>query len=193
MNMPSRTARARSRWTALACLLLAPFVQGRTADATTQVSEHDLKAALIYRTAKFIDWPSTAFTSSKDMFVLCVVGADTAALTAFRALEGKTIGARAVTVRRITGDMLDVRQCHIAFFPLNASDDIGYAVDKLEGAPVLTIGEEQNFVRRGGMLGLLTRNERVHFTINLAASRKAELNFNPQLLQLATVMDEAPR
>jgi len=151
--------------------------------------EHDVKAAILYRVAKFIAWPSSSFQSDSAPFVVCLAG-DTNALLAFDALNGRTIDNRPITVRRVTGDMLDLRQCHAAFFATDSNADVEYALDKLKGLPVLTVGEADEFARRGGMLALVTRDRRVSFEINLSASRTAGLTVSSQFLQLATVVDK---
>ena len=159
------------------------------AGVTTPIAEYDLKAALVYRTAKFIEWPDSAFAGPNSAFVVCVVGDNTAAAAAFRTLETKAIGTRPVSVRRITGDMLDLRQCHTAYFPSDAADQIDYAADKLQGAPVLTVGDTEKFVQRGGMLSLVMKSERVNFLVHLSAAKRARLNVSSQLLELATVIE----
>jgi hypothetical protein len=175
---------------ALACcgVLAAPL--NAFSSGPPPVSEHEVKAAVLYRVAKFIEWPASSFSGPQGPFVMCVVGAE-APLRAFSSLEGKRINAHPVTVRRVTGDMLDLRQCHAAFFPADSAADVDYALGKLQGAPVLTVGETDEFARRGGSLALVTRDQRVRFTVNLPASKRSGLNVSSQLLQLATVVGES--
>lgn len=170
----------------LAC---APFAA--SADPAAP-SEHAVKAAVLLRAAKFIEWPAAAFAGPGGPFVVCVVGDEDSA-RAFDALEGKRVDHRRVVVRRITGDMLDLRQCHAAFFPHDFTADVDYALGKLEGTPVLTVGESNEFAQRGGSLALVTRDHRVNFTINAGALRRAGISVSSQLLQLATVIDANQR
>jgi YfiR/HmsC-like len=172
-----------------AALVLAAASAFIEVEAGTQVAEYDLKAALVYRTAKFIEWPNTAFAAPKSSFVVCIVGDNAAAVASFRALETKTIGTRPIVVRRINGDMLDLRQCHAAYFPADTADDISYAADKLQSAPVLTVGDTKRFIEHGGMLALVVNPERVSFLIHLPATKRAQLGVSSQLLQLATVLE----
>lgn len=183
-HLPSRTVAIAIG----AAILTMVCGNTRSAPRDNNVSEYEVKAALVYRTAKFIEWPTAAFAATDAPFVLCVVG-NNAPLRPFSALDGKVLNSHKVAVRRITGDMLDVRQCHAAFFAQDAGADVDYALGKLQGAPVLTIGESEEFVQRGGMLALVTREQRVRFTINLPDARRAGLAVNSQLLQLATIVD----
>jgi hypothetical protein len=89
--------------------------------------------------------------------------------------------------------MLDLRQCQIAFFPTNSDADVAYALSKLEGMAVLTVGESEEFAKRGGTLALVTRDQRVGFTVNLSASKRSNLTISSQLLSLATVIEGGKR
>ena len=157
----------------------------------TDVSESEVKAALVFRAAKFIDWPSRSFADARTPFVICVVG-NADAFRAFEPLGGRTVNNHPVAVRRVTGDALDLKQCHTAFFSQDATSDTDYALSKLQSLPVLTVGESADFAQRGGILSLLTRDQRVRFTINLSASKQAGLAVSSQLLQLATVVGDTP-
>jgi uncharacterized protein DUF4154 len=155
--------------------------------ASPSVSEHEVKAAMLYRVAKFIDWPEQSFANKDAPFVVCVVG-DEAALRAFDPLNGRLLNGHSVVARRVSGDAFDLKQCHAAFFPRDTLSDANYALGKLQGMPVLTVGEAEDFAHRGGMLALITRDARVHFAFNLSVSKQAGLNVSSQLLQLATVV-----
>ena len=155
----------------------------------TKVSDQEVKAALLFRVSKFIEWPAAAFSSANASFVMCVVG-DESRVRAFQPLQGKSLSGRSVTVRRITGDMLDLGQCHAAYFPEGSDADVDYALGKLRGTPVLTVGESDAFVQRGGVLALVTRDQRVQFTIHAGSAKRAQLSVSSQLLQLATVVGE---
>jgi hypothetical protein len=174
----------------LSTLALTIAISTALADSQAKVSDQEVKAALLFRVSKFIEWPTSAFSDKNAPFVMCVVG-DESRVRAFQPLQNKVLNGRSVAVRRITGDMLDLGQCHAAFFPFDSDADVDYALGRLRGSPVLTVGESDAFVNRGGMLALVTRDQRVQFTIHLAASKRAQLSVSSQLLQLATVVGES--
>jgi hypothetical protein len=161
----------------------------QTSPATA--SEYEVKAAILYRVAKFIDWPTNAFVTRDASFIICVVG-DDEVMRAFDSLSGKTLNGHNISVRRVTGDMLDLRLCHAAFFPGESGADVDYTLEKLRGLPVLTVGEAEDFAHRGGILALLTREQRVKFALNLPVSKDAGLVVSSQLLKLATVVGHTP-
>jgi hypothetical protein len=171
------------------CLLHSQTVVAQS--TTNAATEIEVKAAMLYRAAKFIDWPAAAFADERAPFALCVMG-DAEVLRAFATLHGRTLGQRSVTVRRITGDVLDLRQCHAAFIAREHAKDSAYAIEKLRGLPVLTASEIDGFAARGGMLELTAKEQRVRFAFNLPASKTAGLIVSSQLLKLATVVGTTP-
>ncbi|HYM34430.1 MAG TPA: YfiR family protein [Steroidobacteraceae bacterium] len=163
------------------------LLAGASSAAPPVASEHEVKAAMLYRVAKFIEWPTQSFATNDAPFVVCVAG-DENALRAFDPLNGRQLNGHSVVARRVSGDAFDLRQCHAAFFPRDTVTDANYALGKLQGMPVLTVGEAEDFAHRGGMLALITQDARVHFALNIDASKQAGLKVSAQLLQLATVV-----
>lgn len=163
-----------------------------SAMSASTVSEYEVKAAVLLKVAKFVEWPQGAFAHERSPLVTCIVGRQSP-LRAFESLATNVLGTHPVDVRLVTGDMLDLRQCQIAFFPSDSGADVDYALSKLDGMPVLTVGETEDFARRGGMLALITRDQRVGFAVNVAASKRSGIIVSSQLLGLATLIEERAR
>src|SRR5262245_3492842 len=106
----------------IAGTILAAPIAAPEPQTPNVASEHVVKAAMVYRIAKFIEWPIDSFIEIDAPFLLCVVN-DEAALRAFYTITGRTLNGHDVQVRRITGDMLDLRYCHAVFFPNDATAD----------------------------------------------------------------------
>jgi hypothetical protein len=170
------------------CIIVATLLLPHFGDAAVpSVADVDIKAALTYKLAKYVDWPPQAFHSDAAAFVICVVGNE-ALVNAFRRFENKPLHNRTVSVRRASGDTLDLRRCHLVYFANSEHPDLRYTLETLSGASVLTVGETREFVAQRGMVALLTNDDTVRFTINLLASKDADLTISSQLLQLASVV-----
>ena len=63
-------------------------------------------------------------------------------------------------------------------------------LDELKGAPVLTVGDGDDFARNGGMIGLFVEDGRMRFAINPDAAHRAGLRLSSQLLKLAKIVKE---
>lgn len=79
--------------------------------------------------------------------------------------------------------------CHVAFISSTEQGRIRGLLVTLGRLPILTVGDSADFAQAGGIIGLTEADQRIAFTINLAASRQAGLKLSSQLLKLAIVLD----
>ena len=150
--------------------------------AQQRIDEYRLKAAVLYNLAKFVEWPGESFQAATSPFVICVLGADPFGEALDQSLAGRVVGGRPVVARRIN----DVESgCHILFIADSEVRRLSTIMDKLRGASVLTVAEVNGFVDRGGVIGLVTEDDRVRFEINADAATKARLKISARLLALA--------
>lgn len=149
--------------------------------------EYLLKAAFVYNFAKFVDWPATAFATERSPLVMCIHGHEAFAQFA-AAMQGKSIAERPVEVFDAHRSGAPA-SCHIAFVD---GDDNADARDlaHIEAAGGLSVSDARNFVRDGGMVGLITVDNKMRFEVNLSASRKAGIRINAALLRLAKTVIE---
>jgi hypothetical protein len=59
------------------------------------------------------------------------------------------------------------------------------ALEGLNSAPVLTIGDTDGYAQRGIMINMYLEDKRVRFEINAEAARTAGLRISAKLLKLA--------
>ncbi len=149
-------------------------------------SEYEVKAALVFKIAKFVAWPA-ATAREPETFALCYVG-DAAAGRSFDALTREKLAGRAVIVTQLASDG-DPRDCQILYISLARESATTEMLRVAAEHSILTIGESAAFASRlGGVMALRTDAKRVRFEINLFASRRAGLQINSQLLKLATIV-----
>ncbi|MHC4758279.1 MAG: YfiR family protein [Planctomycetota bacterium] len=160
-----------------------------------KVSEYEVKAAYIYKFLQFIDWPEKdkKNTTKEDCITIGVFNEKMHEATS-KVIQGKTIKKnggqpKSIAIKHITiKDTAEIEQlklCQVLF--LN-SDDKGHVeeiLNCLKGRSVLTIGEMEGFLERGGIINLLTEDNKVRFEINKAAAESAGIIIRSKLLRLA--------
>jgi len=156
--------------------------------AETAVSEYSVKAAIIYKIAKFVAWPEDAFSSRNDPLQVCLTGADPIG-PAMDALAGKIVWGRPIAIKRLEEISTVETDCKILFLSEVSHASQMQLVSNVANAPVLTIGDNRDFVDMGGIVTLEIEKSRVQFAINVDASERAGLNISAQLLQLAKIRD----
>lgn len=151
------------------------------------VSEYQVKAAFLLNFGKFVEWPPEAFGDG-DRLHICVLGDDPFGDTLDATLKGRSVGARQVEPRRV-GGIAAARSCQIVFVSRSESDRVDEILSALADEPVLLVGEEDRFARRGGMINFVEVDSKIRFEINEAAARAAGLKISSQLLKLATIVE----
>ncbi len=144
-------------------------------------SEASVKAAYLFNFAKLVEWPSSAFSSGKAPLVIGVMGREAVGDELARACASATAGGHPVEVRRVS--MSEVRDCHLVYVPESERGD--GAIAAAQGAPVLVVGEGENFARRGGALAFVKDSGTLKFDANPAAAARNGLTVSAKLLRVA--------
>lgn len=145
-----------------------------------------LKAAFLYNFAKFVEWPTGAFAAENSALTICVHGDDVFPVIA-QAMNGKTVGKRSLSVVSRPRPPASAG-CHISF--IGANEPESSYVGHLKSPNVLTVGDRARFARTGGMVGLVTVDNKIRFEVNLRMARASGLRIQAALLRLATEVIE---
>jgi hypothetical protein len=180
---PERRHTAIPRWLAVRAIVLIGLSALPAAQATSD--EYRLKAAFVYRFPQFVEWPASAVEESRTVD-LCVLqpnpfGAELERLVAGESLSGRPLRVRVVnTVDALQG-------CH-ALFAGARSEVAAAALKAVAGRPVLTVGENDEFLAAGGIIALKIVDRRVRFEVDATNAQKARLRISAQLLNLAAAI-----
>lgn len=168
----------------LSLLSLSLFARG-------EPSEDQVKAAFVYNFAKFVEWPDTAFDNKDAPLLLCIVGKDKVG-AALQLLEQREVQGRELHVSLLPNgskDSFKGVRCHILFIAGSEVARQQEIVQQFLDAPVLTVADNLDFVKQGGMISLYVEEQRVQFAINQNATHNNGLKLSARMLQLA----RAPR
>lgn len=153
--------------------------------------EYEVKAAFLFNFLKFVEWPEQPPESRSDRIVVGILGTNPFG-EAIRALEGKVVRKRTVSVRSVAAAG-DAAGCDLVFVPRAEARFEANIIARLGRQPCLLVGESGGFARRGGMIGFYVEENRVRFEINPEATRAAGLTPSSQLLGLARIVTPEPR
>jgi TonB family protein len=148
-------------------------------------SEDQVKAAYLLNFAKLAEWPRTALPDGPSPLVIGVSGGDEQFLGDLKtAVAGKIIGTHRVVVKTVSSEK-DIRTCHIVFFRASGRKHTQVAIEGLAQTGVLLVGEDESFLRQGGMINLVRDHGSVRFEVNPDALDRSELHFSSKILALA--------
>ena len=126
-------------------LVLLVAGSGRGAWAQQRVTEGDLKAAFLYNFIKFVDWPPEVLQGEGEPFAIGVLGDDEFAQTLQTALSDKRAHGRPIIVRK-AGSAAEAAQCELLYVRESELRRMSSLSEALKGAPILTVGETEQFL-----------------------------------------------
>ncbi|HCI14482.1 MAG TPA: DUF4154 domain-containing protein [Gallionellaceae bacterium] len=153
-------------------------------------SEYEVKAAFIYNIAKFVEWPAVASPVS-GRARLCLLGDDPSG-GAFEVLQGKPVGAANWEVVRVDGGG-SLKECRVLFIAASERANLGRILARIEGRPVLTVGDTEGYAGQGVIVNFYQEENKVRFEINRDAAGRAGLAISSQLLKLARIVSGAEK
>lgn len=169
------------------CILLFLFLTSFHMKAQTVAARaYQVKAVFLYNFSQFVEWPSTAFSSSNDPFVIGILGNDPFGSYIDETVAGENMMGHPMVVQRYH-DVKDITDCHILF--INTGGDIAQVLTALGNRSILTVSDDNNFAKKGGMIRFFTINNKVRLRINPAAAKAANLTISSKLLRLAEIVD----
>ena len=155
------------------------------APATSSVAvetEYQIKSAMLYNFAKFVEWPPDSFANTSQI-TFCLVG-KSPLNGPIQQKQGKLVKGRTVSIRQISGPN-DVSGCQILFIPQSEYARLTVYLQQAKHYSILTVSDLEEFVSSGGMIGFYDDDGTVRFEINLEAAQKRHLQISSYLLNLA--------
>lgn len=149
-------------------------------------SENDLKSAFLYRFVPYVDWPPSSTTAVENRLTFCVLGDDPLAASLERTVRGKSELGKPLTVRRLRSAH-EAPGCAVLFIGLDGSLDLADVLSVVRAKPILTVGEDDDFTKLGGIVRFYPEANKLRFEINPEAAEAAGLKLGSRLLSLARI------
>lgn len=150
-------------------------------------NETEVKAAFLYHFTGYVEYPPGAFSSSQAPLIIGVLGKGNILSALQQAVRGKNVKGRAIVVKQVDIGQ-ELRECHIVFVPDAEGKNLPRILQILDEAPVLLVGESENFAAKGGTIGFFVEQNRIRFEVNLDAAQRAHLTISSKLLSLARIV-----
>ena len=149
-------------------------------------SEYQLKAVFLFNFAQFVEWPKSAFEGPDDTLSICLVGHDPFGAELDAVMQGEQIGGRAISIHRYP-DAASLDGCHLLYVS-QPENELSQTLQKVKGAPVLTVGETEAFTAFGGMIRFLMEGNKVRLLVNPKPADEAHLRLSSKLLRSSQIV-----
>lgn len=144
--------------------------------------EQRLKAAFVFRFPQFVVWPPVA-TTGRNHLEICVSAPGAAAAALRDITSGESLNGKPFVVRDLSS-VRDVASCHVLV--VSGEQPSRSLMSRVATLPILTVGDSDSFLDRGGIIQLKLVERRVRFEIDQRAATRAGLTLSSQLLRLAS-------
>jgi hypothetical protein len=152
--------------------------------------EYQVKASMIYNFLQFISWSPESLPPSADIAV-CIVAPDKFG-AAIDELANELVQGRRLTVRRMSA-LDEIEQCRVIFVDAEETARFAPVFAEMQARSILTIGESEDFLSKGGVINFLTENGKLRFEINHRAALDSRIQISSKLLRLAIHVLEVPQ
>lgn len=151
-----------------------------------QASEYEVKAAFLYNFSKFLEWPPGTFDNYTGPFVVGVYGRNPFGNFLAETISGEVAMGRPIRLQYFN-NLNEIGTCHILFIERNAGTE--EALKALEGKPILTVSEDPDFCRKGGIVRFFSESDMIRIEINPEAAKSANLTISSKLLRIAKIYE----
>jgi hypothetical protein len=152
-----------------------------------QNDELSLRAAYLLNLTKYVDWPP-----SQKRIVVEVVGDNSTATAIQQLLNNKVTEGRPLEVVVHPSDS-ELRSCDIVYFDRSARSATQSVREKLHGVRCITVGDNDQFVYEGGMVGLVRSGDQIQIFVNVDATERENVVLSSRLLNLAVLVHSSRR
>ncbi|MEI6305566.1 MAG: YfiR family protein [Deltaproteobacteria bacterium] len=143
--------------------------------------EFKVKASYLLNIPKFADWPSSS--AGYPTFKVCIIG-ETPLRDVLEEMKGRKIKNRPVAIVTIQ-EITQSEGCQVLFIAVSERYRLQRLLPEAHRLGIMTISDIRDFTKHGGMVSLLSINNKITYDLNLVSARSAGISFSSQILKLA--------
>jgi hypothetical protein len=157
--------------------LLATILAMAGAPAAEVALEYQVKATYLFNFVKFVEWPPTATARP---LTICVAEPSPFGDSLREAIQGEKVGGRPLEGRVVREPE---SSCGVVFVPRGTA--AGRYLEAFRDSATLTVGEDAEFLTKGGIINFIVERGHVGFEINPSAAKRVDLRISSHLLRLS--------
>jgi hypothetical protein len=157
---------------------------------TPPVEEYQVKAVFLFNFAQFVEWPHAAFGDDNSPLVIGVLGEDPFGAYLDETVRAERVANRPLRVQRYHR-VDEISTCHVLFISRSEESRLAQTLASLKDRTILIVGDNDDFIQRGGMIQLATSQGKIRLRINVNAARAANLTISSKLLRSAELVTDS--
>lgn len=169
---------------ALVCFAAMILVDAPTAPTQQAAAESQAKARFLANAPSFVEWPSAAFATPTAPLLICVHGDFSFGTVLAEFTRGESVKGRQLEVKWVHAEQ-SLAGCQLVFVTRSMAKRYGKVLESVKDSGALTVGEDSDFLKAGGMVNLEPTGKGLTFDVNMDAVLRSHLKISSQLLSLA--------
>ena len=150
--------------------------------------EPKIKAAFLYKFVNYIRWPNAVFADASSPIVIGVLGNDPVNKYLYAITRTRKAGTRPLKFVQVKAPHTAV-DCHILFVGDAANQgQVQATLAELDGKPVLTVGERDDFLGAGGGIEFAVAENRVKIRLALKNVERSGLRLSAKIMSVVEVV-----
>lgn len=151
---------------------------------------YKIKAVLIEKFTRFIEWPTEFEKENTDFFSIKVIGRTPFYATLSNIYKDVPIKNRPVKIQYIDSPK-DIGNCHVLFIAEIDNKLLQEVLQTIKKRPMLTISDSNGFAQQGTMINFYIKNDnRIHYEINISSINQIDLKVNFRLLEAGKIVKD---
>lgn len=149
--------------------------------------EEVVQSAILYSIAQFVDWPDTSFESDNSSLRVCVFGEDLLKKELMKWQKRSYFNRpiEIIVLNDLVGLQNAMQQCQILYIADNQLDHSKKILSLTKSLPILSVADDDNFFKNGGIVSFVEVGGRVNFCLNLDNAAKNKLQISSKLFGLS--------
>jgi hypothetical protein len=202
MQQKHNQGRGHGRRVLAIAVILGAWILTSSQEPVPESQEYFVKAAFVCQMIKFITWPKGKPVDANNVVTISIVGPNRFG-KAFDPAKTQLLKDKTLVVKEfklLKPPALEdpnqqiawafyiraLQTSHIVYVTGAPAEDVRPLFTALQTPSVLTFGESDGFVDKGGMVNFLPQQEKIRFEVNLTATHAAHIQISSKVLRLAS-------
>lgn len=147
--------------------------------ATAQVDAYEVKVKMLKHFLTLVYWPPKSLVDDK--FIVGIVGKDPFG-DRINFLVKNPVDGRKVEILYFK-ESDGIEACNLVFISAEERFRTRLYLRKIERKPIITVSEEESFLKQGGLINFKLVDNRVRFQLNLSSAKNTGLKFKSMLIK----------
>lgn len=168
------------------CLAIFAFTPwANTFAKEVSYNQEEVKVAFLYRSLQYVKWESVLKDPDSSLVICTNATAHFAEL--MRSLEGRNISNHKLKII-FNSKLSKMDECNVVYLRSKSISQFREFIKATQGKPILTINDNPAYVKEGGILNFVLKQNHITIEVNLGQAEKNNITFSAKFLRITKLI-----